>query len=59
MSLDEIKAYMNAKCKVKWEELLFYSKMYGDNDPYVKVLRHEWCIVDNMYNDIFNENPKY
>ena len=59
MTKKEMKELLNEKCNETWDVLCAMRNVYGEDDVMTKTYRTKWVTYDDLYREMFNEEPKY
>lgn len=59
MTKKEMKELLNEKCNESWDSLTAMRNVYGDDDKMIVIYRTKWITYENLYKEIFDEQPKY
>lgn len=59
MKKEEMKELLNEKCNEAWRVLGTMRNVYGEDDVMTVIYRTKWITYDDLYHEMFNENPNY
>lgn len=59
MTKKEMKKLLNEKCNIAWNVFRAMRDVYGDDNVITKKYRTKWITYDDLYREMFKEEPKY
>lgn len=59
MTKKEMEELLNEKCNTSWNVFRAMRDIYGEEYVITEKYRTQWITYDELYREMFNEEPKY
>ena len=59
MTKKEMKENLTKKCKVSWERCKEFEDVFGEGSVEAEKMVTAWATYVTLYEEFFNEDPKY